>query len=223
MRTRPSPLPTLAAGTGGAEEGVRASGTDGGPAGTLVLCAGSVLMGDDGVGLEAMDRLERAWSLGPDVALVDGGTWGMNLLPAIESAGRLLVVDAVRADGGPGTVVRLEADEVPRFFATKLSPHQVDLKEVLALAELRGTLPWTVVLGVVPRRVELSERLSPEVEAAVPELVLRIVEELRAWGLDVRRAAPDRPDDGDAAGRPCAMERIARGGRRAGDAAGREA
>lgn len=153
----------------------------------LVLCAGSALMGDDGVGLAALERLRSGWKLGPGVELMDGGTWGMNLLPAIESADRLLVVDAVRAGRQPGTVVRLEAEQVPRFFATKLSPHQIDLKEVLALAELRGTLPPTVAVGVEPGRVELSTELSPEVEAAVPELVRRITEALEEWGAEVRR------------------------------------
>jgi len=155
------------------------TGTEG--ADTLVLCTGSVLMADDGVGLAALKRLRDAPEVGPEVALVDGGTWGMNLLPAIEASRRLLIVDAVQAPAEPGTVVRLEGDRVPRFFATKLSPHQIDLKEVLALAELRGTLPRTVVLGVVPERIELDDALSPPVRAALPELLRRVREQLRAW------------------------------------------
>ena len=71
---------------------------------------------------------------------------------------------------------------MPRFFATKLSPHQIDLKEVLALAELRGTLPRTVVLGVVPERIELDDALSPRVRSALPELLRRVRRQLRAWG-----------------------------------------
>lgn len=157
--------------------------------GILVLCAGSTLMGDDGVGLAALERLRDGWIL-EGAELVDGGTWGMNVLPAIESAERLLLVDAIRAGREPGTVVRLDSDEIPRFFATKLSPHQIDLKEVLALAELRGTLPEVVALGVEPARVELSTELSPEVEAAVPELVVRAVDVLREWGVAAREVAP---------------------------------
>ena len=85
-------------------------------------------------------------------------------------------------------MVRLERDEIPRFMATKLSPHQIDLKEVLALAELRGTLPAdTVVLGVQPGRVEMEKGLSPTIARAVDDVVDRVVEQLRAWGHVPRR------------------------------------
>lgn len=202
--------------------GAAASGDQGGgpPPSILVLFAGSVLMGDDGVALAALERLRSGWETGPGVELVDGGTWGMNLLPAIESSDRVLIVDAVRAGREPGAVVRLDGERIPRFFATKLSPHQIDLKEVLALAELRGTLPTTVAVGVEPGRVELSTALSTEVEAAVPELVQRIVEILAEWGAPVRRAEARResrpgsparwPPRHASPGRPCAVERAAR-------------
>lgn len=147
----------------------------------LVLCVGSPLMGDDGVGLEALERLRARLGHVPDVALVDGGTWGMNLLPAIEEARRLVIVDAIRAGAEPGDVVVLERDALPRFFTTKLSPHQIDLREVLALAELRGTLPANAcAIGVEPARVEFGVGLSAPVEGALPALVERVVERIEA-------------------------------------------
>jgi len=179
----------------------------------LVLCAGSPLMGDDGVGLAALERLRSYWEIGGEAELADGGVWSMNFLPSIEAAERLLVVDAIQAGREPGEIVRLEGDEVPRFFATKLSPHQIELREVLALAELRGRFPRTVALGVEPERIELSTELSPVVEAALPDLVERIVEELREWGVGVgrRTLAGDAPSPG----RPCAIERRERARARA--------
>jgi len=148
----------------------------------LVIGVGSPLMGDDGLGLAALEALREGWRFEPDLELMDGGTWGMNLLPFIESARRVLIIDAVRAGRAPGSCVRLEGDEIPRFFATKLSPHQIDLKEVLALAELRGTLPeQIVVLGLEPEVVEMSASLSPVVARGMPELLGRIHEQLGAW------------------------------------------
>jgi hydrogenase maturation protease len=47
---------------------------------TLVLGLGNPIMGDDGVGVAALQRLRTDWTLPPEVELVDGGTWGMNLL-----------------------------------------------------------------------------------------------------------------------------------------------
>jgi hydrogenase maturation protease len=70
----------------------------------------------------------------------------------------------------------------------KLSPHQIDMKEVLAVAELRGTLPdRTVAIGLQPERVELSTELSGLVRDGVPSLVARIIRQLEEWG---HRAEP---------------------------------
>ena len=159
----------------------------------VVMGCGTPLMGDDGVGLVALERLRGAWSLGPGVELVDGGTWGMTLLPVLDDARRILILDAVDVGAAPGTLVRLEREAIPRMIQAKLSPHQIDLREVLALAELRGTLPEdTTVLGVQPGRVELDAGLSLEVAATVPELLEAVAAHLRGWGHQVseREAEP---------------------------------
>lgn len=152
---------------------------------TLVLGCGNLLGADDGVGIVALEQL-RTWDLPAGVELEDGGTWGLNLLPMIESADRLLILDAIDIGGAPGRLVQLGRDEVPKLFSTKLSPHQIDLREVLALAALRGTLPReTVVIGLQPGRVEVSTELSPVVAARVPDLVAAAVARLARWGHQV--------------------------------------
>jgi hydrogenase maturation protease len=155
--------------------------------GGVVIGVGSPLMGDDGLGLVALEVLREQWEFSPYVELLDGGTWGMNLLPFIESARRVLIIDAVHAGSDAGEFIRLEKADIPRFFAMKLSPHQIDLKEVLALAELRGNLPQqTVVLGLEPDVVEMSATLSQTVADRIPGLVEEIVGQLRAWGYEAR-------------------------------------
>lgn len=165
---------------------------------TIVIGVGSPLMGDDGIGLVALEALRSGWDFEPALELLDGGTWGMNLLPFIESASRVLLLDAIQARREPGELIRLEGDEIPRFFATKLSPHQIDLKEVLALAELRGTLPeQLVVLGLEPAVIEMSATLSEPVEKAMPELLARVIGQLEDWGYETsptpskKSTAPD--------------------------------
>lgn len=162
--------------------------TNGEPERVIVLGLGNMLMADDGVGLAALARLEEEWFVPREVELVDGGTWGMNLLPVIESADRLLIFDAVDVGDVPGTVARLEDDAIPRFLAQKVSPHQIDLREVLALAALRDRLPGTMVaLGIQPARVEMSTILSPCVQAQLDPLVRLGVSTLQAWGVRVRQ------------------------------------
>ena len=151
--------------------------------GTVVIGLGSPLMGDDGLGLLALEALCRSHAFEPEPVFVDGGTWGMNLLPIIESAERLLLVDAIRAGGTPGDLVVIERDGLPRGLGIKLSPHQIDLQEVLALAELRGRLPGeAVAIGLEPERVELGCGLSPAVARGLGALLEKIGERLATWG-----------------------------------------
>jgi hydrogenase maturation protease len=150
---------------------------------TVVIGLGNPLMGDDGLGLAALARLRQTWDVSGDVDLVEGVTWGLNLLPAIESAQRLLLIDAIEIAAPPGTEVVLEGTDLPRRLVTKISPHQVDVLDVLALAELRGTLPaQTIALGLQPAMVALSNGLSEPLRGRLDDLVHSVVRRLDQWG-----------------------------------------
>jgi hydrogenase maturation protease len=149
----------------------------------LVIGLGNPLMGDDGLGLAALERLGRRWRLPETVRLVDGGTWGLNLLPLVEGADRVIFLDAIDAGEAFGALVQVEREDVPRFLALKLSPHQIDLREVLALAELRGTLPsHLVAIGLQPGRLEMGCGLSPEIQSRLDAVLLATVKRLQSWG-----------------------------------------
>ena len=107
----------------------------------LVLGLGNPIMGDDGVGIVALEQFRDRFEVSDGVELMDGGTWGMNLLPYIESAGKLLLVDAIRSGLEPGADAYVDGPDLPRILGQKLSAHQVDIVDVLTLCQLRGTLP----------------------------------------------------------------------------------
>ena len=88
---------------------------------TLVLGVGNLLMSDDGVGVHAVQRLEKR-TLPPGVEVLDGGTCGLDLLQFFEGVERLIVLDAANLGREPGAIVRLEGEDVPAFLAMKVSP-----------------------------------------------------------------------------------------------------
>lgn len=96
----------------------------------LVLCVGNPLMGDDGVGVELAKRLQKR-DYGPLVHVEEGGTLGMTLLPLLEDADTVILVDAVKTGAAPGTLVTRSKEELPRHFSRVISPHQIGMKEVL--------------------------------------------------------------------------------------------
>jgi hydrogenase maturation protease len=161
--------------------------SSGQPTGTVVIGLGNPLMGDDGLGLAALALLHDHWTFDPPLTLVDGGTWGLTLLPTIEDAARVLLLDAINVGAAPGAPVLLQRADLPRVLATKLSPHQIDLREVLALAEWRGTLPETIVaIGLQPAAVEMRTTLSAPLTASLPDMVERALAQLATWGHEAR-------------------------------------
>jgi hydrogenase maturation protease len=167
------------------------SSTTTSPERIAVIGLGNPIMGDDGFGLAVLARLRDEWSFGPHVELVDGGTWGLSLLPVLEAADHVLLLDAIRIGVKPGAVVLLRNEEVPRRLSTKLSPHQIDVREILAIAELRGSLPRELIaLGAEPGAVDLRDGLSPELETAVDVVVALAVDRLQIWGAYCEHVGP---------------------------------
>ena len=146
---------------------------------TLILGVGNLLLSDDGVGVRVIHKLQEEHTLPAEVETVDGGTCGLDLLQFLEGVDHLIVVDAANLGLPPGTIKRLEGDAVPAFLSQKVSPHEINLPELLFSARLTGIYPKKVVVfGIQPQTIETSLDLSPPVAAQLDELVDRVLAEL---------------------------------------------
>jgi hydrogenase maturation protease len=162
----------------------------------LVLGLGNALLRDDGVGPAAVARLRDGYDLPAGVQCLDGGTLGLALLPYLEDARTVIIVDAIQADGPPGTLVRIEGDDVGPAVATRLSPHQVGVADLLQGARWHDRSPGRLVLlGIVPESIELGVGLSRPVLRAMPALVDFVCAEAASYGYGfVQRAAANAGD-----------------------------
>jgi hydrogenase maturation protease len=141
-------------------------------------------MNDDAAGVLVVQALTEKYQFPEELALLDGGTLGLDILPYLEGVDRLLVVDAVETGEPAGTIVRMTGDDIPLALATKVSPHQMGLKDLLLVADLQGYAPREMVLwGVQPGSIEMDIELSPEVAQSLGPLEDRVLEELESWGL----------------------------------------
>ena len=154
--------------------------------GVLVLGLGNVLLGDDGLGAAALARLERNYLIPSGVHLSDGGTLGLSLLGLLADSQHVVLVDAVRTDSPPGSLVRLDGDDVIDAVRDRLSPHQVGVADLLNAARLIDCYPASVtLLGLVPEAIDLSVVRSNSVELRLDELVEAIVREVRSLGYQM--------------------------------------
>jgi hydrogenase maturation protease len=164
----------------------------------LVLGLGNILIEDEGVGIAAIEYLQQHYRLPDDVELLDGGTSGMALLDDLRQRKKLIVVDAVRTGAPPGTLVILKGDEVPAFFRSKVSPHQLALSDVLAALTLTGDKTSDIcVMGVVPGSLETRIGLSHLVASQLKPLISCIINELENVGYRIEPFINDRlgPDN----------------------------
>jgi len=145
----------------------------------LILGVGNLLLSDEGVGVHVANELMKM-DLPPGVMVVEGGTEGFRLLNVITEADRLIVVDAVRGGGAPGSIYRFDIKEVrncPPGFKT--SVHQIGILEVIDLSGLIGKTPQTTVIGIEPKSLKMGMELSPEIKAKIPRIIELIQEELK--------------------------------------------
>lgn len=152
----------------------------------VVVGFGNILLGDEGVGVHALRLLRKRFSH-HGVAYCDGGALGLSLLPFIEEASHLLLMDAVRTQGNPGRVVEFPKDRLLASFPLKFSTHDIGLHDLLALLQLRAEdrIKDIFLIGVIPCSFALSTELSPEVEAALPELVEKAEAVLNRWVMQI--------------------------------------
>ena len=144
---------------------------------TLILGIGNVLMSDEGVGVHVIRRLESL-PLPEGVECFDGGTGSFHLLDPMQSAERLILVDAALDDSPPGTVRRLK----PKFssdYPRTLTAHDIGLKDLLDAFYLLGRGPVVTLYAVtIDPHQEMSLDLSPQIAAIVPQIADRILNEL---------------------------------------------
>jgi hydrogenase maturation protease len=164
---------------------------------TLVLGIGNSLLRDEGVGVHLVRRLEaEAPDAGAGIRFVDGGTLSFTLAADIESAERLIVVDASQLDAVPGTVRVFVDTEMDRFVGTgKRSVHEVGLIDLLDIARLTDSLPRErALVAIQPDNLTWGCELSPAVADAVPLATEEVRRLIRNW----RPQTPDAPQYGHA-------------------------
>lgn len=153
-----------------------------------ILGVGNILLTDEGVGVRVVERLNRDFQFGENVQLVDGGVLGMRLMGIVSDTDVLIVIDAVSNRQAPGTLYRLEGDQVPRRILAKQSMHQQDLPEVLALCNAIGKTPETIVIGVEPEDITtIGLELTPTIDGRVDGLVSMVIGELERRKISYRR------------------------------------
>jgi hydrogenase maturation protease len=143
----------------------------------LIAGLGNLLLMDDGVGVHAVQELQKTPPPGAVVAEV--GTAVLSALHLLERAHKILAIDAMQAGGPPGTIYVFGVDDVDRG-GIQASLHELNLLAALGFLKDKAR-PEIVILGVEPERIDYGLELTPAVAAALPRLVQAAREITTRW------------------------------------------
>ena len=160
-----------------------------GAAKVVVIALGNRFRGDDGIGPIVAERLKNNVADRPGgrvdgCTIVEGKDDAMALVSAWENAALAVVIDAAVSGGAPGTIRRLEAGVQPLSKdVARCSSHGLGLAEAVELGKALGRRPGRLVIFAVEANTfEQGAAMSPQVAAAVEELVQNIEAEIASFG-----------------------------------------
>lgn len=142
---------------------------------TLILGLGNILMGNEGIGVKAIEFLEKQ-KLPEHVHLLDGGTGGFHLLHLFNNYNRFIMIDATLTEEPTGTINVIK----PKFasdFPKSLTSHDIGLRDLMQSAELLGDLPDISLITVNIKELdEVKIGLSDDVKKVLPMIYEKVVE-----------------------------------------------
>ncbi len=141
---------------------------------------GNLLLQDEGVGVHLVQALRQ---LPPEgnrfLTIIDGGTCpdAFDLVP--QGIEKLIIVDAVRGGGEPGTIYRFTPEDIAFGQGAITSLHQLGLAEGLRMMESSAVQPEeVVVIGVEPGNIGWGLELSPKLQRSLPQIVQVVQREI---------------------------------------------
>ena len=145
----------------------------------LVIGVGNAWRGDDAVGLQAARRLRV--SLGPSVEVIDAEGDGLAILDLMEGIDHVILIDAVKGGGQPGTTVRLDLSVGSRWgTVVPCSTHAMGIAAAIDLARALGRLPKQIILyGIEIESVDSGASLSGSVREGLDIVVEQVYREVR--------------------------------------------
>jgi len=144
---------------------------------TVILGIGNILLQDDGVGVHVIKQLENE-NLPSTIELVDGGTSTLDTLGLFLDYKKVIVVDCLRAGLEPGTIYKIKPEDIKSYQKENLSIHDVQILDVVNMANMMNKYPEVVIFGIEPEKIALDLEMTSTMVSKIPEIIYNIKKEL---------------------------------------------
>ena len=142
----------------------------------LIVGIGNLLCCDEGIGVHVIQEMNKM-ELPTYIELIDIGTSTMDLISYLEGVRKLIVIDAMKAEGTPGTIYKSKPEDLLLKGAGPISLHEIGLLETLSMAKKMGMEINTVIIGVEPKVLDWGMELSEEVKNKIPAIIEAVLKE----------------------------------------------
>jgi hydrogenase maturation protease len=143
-----------------------------------IIGCGNLLLKDEGIGVHLIEYLKKV-DLPDDIELIDAACGGFDIMPHLDHAEKVVIVDAMQTGGAPGDIYKFG----PADFTTDSSPntslHDITLKDVLLLSQKLAPLPPITIFGIEPKELKWGMELTPELEGILPRLAELVLKEIK--------------------------------------------
>ena len=138
---------------------------------------GNLLLKDEGIGVHIAHALQQI-DIPHNVKIIDGGT-SPDLPYYLKEADKLIVIDAVKAGGKPGTIYRFHPYDMDIESERIISLHELGLEQSLRMMRLTGNEPKeTVIIGIEPKEIDWGTEPSAELRQKIPEIINIVLKEI---------------------------------------------
>jgi hydrogenase maturation protease len=143
---------------------------------TLIVGIGNLLCRDEGIGVHVIHEMQ-SMQLPGHIELLDIGTSTMDLISYLEGVKKLIVIDAMKAGGTPGTIYKCGPEDLLPKGEGSVSLHDIGVVETLTMAKKMGMEMNTVIIGVEPKVLDWGMELSEEVKTKIPVIIEAVLKE----------------------------------------------
>ncbi|MGD0854471.1 MAG: hydrogenase maturation protease [Dehalococcoidia bacterium] len=144
-----------------------------------VLGIGNPLCSDDGIGIRIIQEMRNSGRY-KTIALIDGGTSPDLFSLLDENVERLIIVDALKGGKKPGSIYRLFVTDENIAQEPPVSLHGLGVLDSLKMMkQLNLHRPEVTIIGIEPVDTSQGLKLSPLLEALIPEIIDALEEEIR--------------------------------------------
>ncbi len=147
-----------------------------------VLGIGNTILSDEGFGVKVVEYLRENFDFPENVALIDGGTLGVELTHFVVGTQKLLIIDSIDGGAEPGTIFHLRDGEILKHFTQKISAHEIGIQDILTALEITGKkIPVVELIGAQPFSLEAGTELTPPMQKLLPVFADKALEILNRW------------------------------------------